>query len=100
MVTCFPVEKGILSTGAIYMLTLVTNPPSMGVPPVAPKSRVVETVKPVPEAAMGPPIVAPVRVSVCAPAGIAEVVATTYWGAVPEVVVAKPVPAAPMVPEM
>ena len=45
-------------------------------------------------------MVAPVSVSVLAPAATSAVAATMYWGEVPVVVVAKLVPLAPMLPLM
>ena len=99
-VTDFPARPGILSAAAIAKATLVTMPPSDTVAPVAAMSVVVETETPVAEPAMGPPMVAPVSVSVIAPAATSAVAATMYWGEVPVVVVAKLVPLAPMVPLM
>ncbi len=59
----------------------------------------VRTVTPVADAAMGPPMVAPIRVSVIAPAATSAVVATMYGG-VPEVLVAKLAPVALIIPLM
>ena len=99
-VTAFPVSVGTLSAAAIVLETEDTAPPSETVGPVAGRSDVLCTVTPMDDAGMGPPMVAPVRVSVMAPAGTSAVVATMYAGAVPEVVVAKLAPVAPMVPLM
>ncbi len=100
-VSDFPVKAGNLSADAIARLAALIAPPRATVEPVAPKSRVVETVMPVADAATGPPIVAPVRVMVMAPAPTSAVVATVISvGTVPPVVVAQPVPVAPMVPLM
>ena len=100
-VTAFPVSVGTLSAAEIVLETEDTAPPSATVgPQAAAASRVVETVTPMVDAGMGPPMVAPVRVSVMAPASTCAVVATMYAGAVPEVVVAKLAPVAPMVPLM
>ncbi len=90
----------IRSEAAIIKAVPVTMPPRAREAPTPARSVVEDTATPVAEAAMGPPIVAPVRVSVYDPAAILEVVATMYWDAKPEVVVAKPVPRAPMVPKM
>ena len=67
---------------------------------VAAMSVVVATETPVAEPAMGPPMVAPVSVSVIAPAATSAVAVTMYWGEVPVVKVAKLVPTAPIVPKM
>ena len=67
-VTALPVRPGILSAAAMAMPTFETVPPRATVGPDAGLSVEVETVTPVEEAAMGPPIVAPVRVMVRAPA--------------------------------
>ncbi len=99
-VTAVPINVGNLSAVAIVLETEDTAPPSATVAPVAARSVVVRTVTPVADAAMGPPMVAPIRVSVIAPAATSAVVATMYAGAVPEVLVAKLAPVAPMVPLM
>ena len=99
-VTAFPARPGILSAAAIAKATLVTMPPSDTVGPVAAMSVVVATETPVAEPAMGPPMVAPVSVSVIAPAATSAVAVTMYVDAVPAVVVAKLVPTTPIVPLM
>jgi len=90
----------ILSAVAIVNAPPVTMPPRATDAPTPARSVVDDTWIPGFIAGMGPPIVAPVRVSVIAPAATSAVVATMYWGAVPVVAVAKPVPAAAMVPVM
>jgi len=101
-VTAFPVNVGILSAVAIVLDTEDTDPPNASGATIVVllRSFVVDTHTPLHPARTGPPMVAPVRVSVMAPAATSAVVATMYAGAVPEVVVAKLVPVAPMVPLM
>ena len=72
------VRPGILSAVAMATLTALTLPPRATVGPDAGKSVEVETVTPVAEAAMGLPIVPPVRVMVTAPAAISAVAVTAY----------------------
>ena len=100
MVTGLLLEPCTRSAAAMVKVTPVTWPPRAGYPQVPARWTVVLTLIPLGEAGMGPPIVAPLSVSVIAPAATSAVALTMYWGAVPEVVVAKPAPEAPMVPKM
>jgi len=87
-----------LSDVAIVKALPVTMPPRATDAPTPALSVVDDTWTPGFIAGIGPPMVAPVRVSVIAPGRTSAVVATMYVGAVPVVVVAKLVPAAAMVP--
>ena len=101
-VTAFPVIAGNLSLAEIELETEDTDPPRAGgaTTLVLRRSFAVDTHTPLHPAGTGPPMVAPVRVSVMAPASTCAVVATMYWGAAPEVEDAKLIPVAPMVPLM
>ncbi len=98
-VTALPVRPGILSAAAMAMPTFETVPPRATVGPDAGLSVEVETVTPAVEAAMGPPIVAPVRVMVRAPEATGTTDITMYVNALLLYISTVSV-AAPAVPRM